>query len=257
MTYLYFDESIRENGQFIIGALIQSNDDLTSLIRREWIEMGLDPTVHEYKSSALKADNVLSQTQRAFLKSLLMQSKLALTVAPIDARRNLGNYCAELVLQLSRTGFLPGNGHVLYIDENIRVSQSDLTRLKMNGVMCQVNTNSSIQAGIQLADHAAHSLGGMLLEEMGIVNKLVSAGEDSGYAPDEILELGFELWAGLRHALIGKNEYIEGLSPPPDDPANPFFRVDGYGLYIAPNCSKKLAEYVRKRFGVNYLGCIH
>lgn len=97
----------------------------------------------------------------------------------------------------------------------------------------------------------------MLLEEMGIVKKQVRAGENSGYHPDDLLELGFELWASLRYALLGKNEYIEGVSPPLDDPANPFFRVDGYGLYIAPSCSRELAEYARNRFGINYLGCIH
>ena len=112
-------------------------------------------------------------------------------------------------------------------------------------------------AGIQVADHAAHALGGMLLEEMGLVTKTVRAGEYSGYHPDEMLNLGFELWASIRYALIGKNEYIEGFSPPPDDPVNPYFKVEGYGLLISPECSESLAATARKRFGVNYLGCIH
>jgi hypothetical protein len=96
----------------------------------------------------------------------------------------------------------------------------------------------------------------MLLEEMGLVRKTVVAGEGSGYDPDLEIELGFELWASLRYALLGRNEEVQGLSTP-GDLANAYFRVEGYGLYIAPSCGHELATHVRKRFGVNYLGCIH
>lgn len=257
MSYLYFDESIRERGQFIVGALVKSDHNLTLSIRDHWSGMGLNPTMDEYKSSALKQNNSVSRAQRTFLRGLLQRSGLALTVAPADARTQLGNYCTELILQLSDAGLLSDENHALFVDENIKVCQRDRTRLRDAGVTCNLNTDSSEEAGIQLADHAAHSLGGMLLEEMGIVKKQVRVGENSGYDPEMRVELGFELWASLRYALIGKNEHIEGLSPPPDDPANPFFRVDRYGLYIAPTCPEGLREHARSRFGVNYLGCIH
>ncbi len=97
----------------------------------------------------------------------------------------------------------------------------------------------------------------MLLEELGVVRKIVKAGEDSGYDPNQEIELGFELWASLRYALIGNNEHIPGLSPDPEDPANLFFRVDGYGMYLPDSCHTQLAAAARARFGVNYLGCIH
>lgn len=96
----------------------------------------------------------------------------------------------------------------------------------------------------------------MLLEEMGLVRKTVLAGDGSGYDPNLEIELGFELWASLRYALLGRNQEIEGLSTP-GDPANPYFRVEGYGLYIAPSCTQELTTHARNRFGVNYLGCIH
>ena len=92
---------------------------------------------------------------------------------------------------------------------------------------------------------------------MGIVKKTVLAGKGSGYDPDLEIELGFELWAGLRYVLLGKNEHIPGLSPPPDDPANPYFRVEGYGMFLPPSCPEMLAAHARNRFGINYLGCIH
>jgi hypothetical protein len=96
----------------------------------------------------------------------------------------------------------------------------------------------------------------MLLEEMGIISKTVLAGEYSGYVPDLKIELGFELWAGLRYAILSKNDEPPGLSPT-DDLEPPFFRVEGYGLFIAPSCNHVLTQHARKRFGVNYLGCIH
>ena len=257
MSFLYFDESIREHGDFIIGALVKSEKDLTPPIHQRWVDMGLDPKMDEYKSSATKTDNETSRKQRNFLRGMLQRAGLALTVSPLHKRTDLGNHCVELVLQLVNTGKLSNSEHVLYIDQNIKVSSPDRERLNRAGVECLFNVDSRDIAGIQLADHAAHALGGMPLEEMGILTKRVRAGENSGYSPEELLDLGFELWANLRYALIGNNEYIEGLSPPPDDPANPFFRVDGYGLYVSPSCSDELAEYARKRFGVNYLGCIH
>ncbi len=257
MANLYFDESIRDNGKFIIGALVVSDDDLSAEIKTQWKSMGLNPNSDEYKSSALKINNEVSVEQRIFVRDLLHNSKLALIVLPNDDRKQLGNYCAELVLQLLDTEILGNEIHELYIDENIFIDKGIRTKLKDYGVNLYLNSDSRKEAGIQLADHASHALGGMLLEEMGIIKKQVKAGENSGYHPEDMLDLGFELWASLRYALIGKNQYIEGFSPPPDDPANPYFMVHGYGLYIANSCSKYLIAAAKNRFGINYLGCIH
>jgi len=257
MAYLYFDESIRNNGEFIIGALVISEMDLSKVVREKWFEMGLNPYKDEYKSSSIKVGNGISVAQRSFIRELLSNSELALVVLPADDRRQLGNYCSELIFQLLDTKLLNRENHVVYVDENIQINNENQRLLKKNRVECVLNSNSSVEAGIQLSDHASHALGGMLLEEMGVIKKQVRAGENSGYHPDEMLDLGFELWASLRYSLLGKQKYIEGLSPPPDDPANPFFQVDGYGLYIAKTCSESLSENARKRFGVNYLGCIH
>lgn len=107
-------------------------------------------------------------------------------------------------------------------------------------------------AGIQIADHAAHSLGGMLLEEIGILNKIIKVPD----CDDEIeINLGFELWARLRYSLLGVNEPVAGKTDPDSD-INPYFKIDGYGLYIASSCNEKLTTCARSRFGSNYLGCI-
>jgi hypothetical protein len=253
---LYFDESIRDSGNFILGAMVLSERDLSALVRKAWVEMGLDSDF-EYKSSALKLYDARAHGHRAVIRRMLMGCDLSLLVCPSSDRHSLGQHCAKLVLQLQRTGHLAGGPHELFVDENIFMPRVAMDELTAAGVVVHLQQNSKIVGGLQVADHAAHALGGMLLEEMGLVKKLVRAGENSGYHPEQMLELGFELWASLRYALVGKNEHIAGLSPPADDPANPYFRVDGHGLYIAPSCPPVLAAHARDRFGVNYLGCIH
>lgn len=257
MAYLYFDESIRDNGEFIIGALIISEDDLSCRIRKQWQDMGLNPNDDEYKSSSIKVNNEVSVMQREFIRNLLQNTRLALVVLPSKDRKQLGNYCAELVLQLLGAEMLRNEIHNLYIDQNVFVDKTNIAKLEELKVKLYLNSDSKTEAGIQLADHASHALGGMLLEEMGIIKKQVKAGENSGYHPEDMLDLGFELWASLRYALIGKNHYFEGLSPPPEDPANPYFLIDGYGLYITDSCSEILSSAAKNRFGTNYLGCIH
>lgn len=257
MSWLYFDESIRNSGDFIVGALVMSNEDLSITVRDQWRAMGHDPNTFEYKSSTPKLNNLESQQQRAFLGGLLLSAKLGLVVCPCNERRSLGAHCARLLTQLQATGLLAAGNHEVFVDQNISIPKLEQQSLGVSGIALHVNQDSRLVAGLQLADHAAHALGGMLLEEMGVVRKTVLAGEGSGYAPDLEIDLGFELWAGLRYALIGKNEYIPGLSPPPDDPANPYFVVEGYGLLISSGCSDKLSEHARRRFGTNYLGCIH
>lgn len=257
MSYFYFDETIRDKGNFIIGALVASEHDLSQIVSEQWRRLGLNPESAEYKSSDPKENSNLGVIQRQVMAELLQGSKLALTVAPVSERRRLGEYCADLLVQLSNTGFLQDGEHLLYLDQNIKLGARDIERLRTINIYPFPGSDSKKVSGIQVADHAAHALGGMLLEEMGLITKQVRAGENSGYPPDDLLELGFELWASLRYALIGQNEHIEGLSPHPDDPANPYFRIDGVGLHVASTCSEELSQQARSRFGINYLGCIH
>ena len=256
MSYLYFDESIRDRGGFIVGALVISDSDLSHLVRGLWRGMGLDSDSFEYKSSSFKLGDSHGQQQRGIMRGLLHSSRLALTVCPNADRQRLGTHCLSLVSQLLETGLLSAGQHNLYIDQNIVIPARERDSLASRGVSVHPNQDSRVVAGLQVADHAAHALGGMLLEEMGLVRKMVVAGEGSGYDPDLEIELGFELWASLRYALLGRNEKVEGLSPL-GDLANAYFRIEGYGLYIAPSCEHQLATHVRKRFGINYLGCIH
>src|SRR5688572_14528733 len=113
MAHCYFDESIRESGGFIIGALVVSNRDLSPVVTEEWRRLGLDPESGEYKSSNPKNGNELGVAQRGVVANFLHRSKLGLVVAPIEDRKQLGEYCVRLVIQLMETGSIAKEDHSL------------------------------------------------------------------------------------------------------------------------------------------------
>lgn len=251
MGHLYFDESIRNAGNFIIGAAVYSRADLSQQVHGLWRSLGQDPTTFEYKSRTLKNGDSIALEHRNHLHRLLLSSKLAFVVCPSHDRQMLGRHAISLTRQLVATGSIEAAPHTLYLDENIALSEPERTAASKDGVLVMPQQNSKIVAGLQVADLAAHSLGGMLLEEMGVLRKVVRAGENSGYDPETQIELGFELWASLRYSIIC---YGEPVGPDEDPVGTSTLRVDGYGLYIAPSCSTELAAFSRSRFGTNYLG---
>jgi len=105
--------------------------------------------------------------------------------------------------------------------------------------------------GIQVADLIAHTCGTMLLDGLGKINKIVSV-PNSRYDDDVEINLGFEMWAGIRYAFLSvcNGAYI-------DDEDFAVVRVEPNGLYIDPSASLEVAVAARKRFGSMYLGCIH
>jgi hypothetical protein len=254
MSHLYFDESIHDRGSFIIGAAIFSSFDLSPVIRNLWVSLGLDPSEFEYKSSSPKAGNPAAQQHRSALHALLKNAKIGLVVCPSDDRQSLGFYAIELAKQLLRSRSIDPPPLVLYLDDNIHVASRHLAAARDEGISVLLGQDSRVVGGLQLADHVAHSLSGMLLEQMGLLRKHIKAGENSGYDPELLIELGFELWASLRYSLIyGPNE----ATPDDDQLVTATFPMEAFGLHVAPSCHPELANHARARFGTNYLGCIH
>ncbi len=107
--------------------------------------------------------------------------------------------------------------------------------------------------GIQLADIVAHTCSTMLLETLGHVTKriVVNAPGDSVYDGIEI-ELGFEMWAGIRYAFLAMNK-----QNPKDDFDLAYVDVHPWGLFIDESVNEQVSKAAMKRFGENYLGCIH
>jgi hypothetical protein len=92
----------------------------------------------------------------------------------------------------------------------------------------------------------------MLLGTLGLLPKLVKAGPNSGYDPDLVVELDFELWASVRYQFFNG-----GLPTKVESNEAMVVNVEPYGLHIAESCSPKLREAALARFGEQYWGCIH
>lgn len=82
MAYLYFDETIRERGGFILGALVVAKRELSPIVAEEWQRLGFDAESNEYKSSDPKAGNDLGMAQRAVMARLLQNSRDCLIYCP-------------------------------------------------------------------------------------------------------------------------------------------------------------------------------
>ncbi len=95
----YFDESIHERGDFILGAYVfgpdPTNDGNAALAA-----VGLDPDRDEFKSSAKMAEHPEQQVLRGELHKILhMTYRYAVVVVPHQERRSLG---AEALLGLRK-----------------------------------------------------------------------------------------------------------------------------------------------------------
>lgn len=259
MGYFYFDESIQERGGFIIGAFVYASNDMTPEVFSAIEKIGLRPGVDEFKSGARMDRNPDQAKLRGQLSNVLMNTNIGVVVLPATERSLLGH---EAIVGLQK--ILPANGldqqpHKVFLDEGIVVDfKTQQSFLKEVGALCELHLsqNSKIVGGIQLADLVAHSLGGMLLEQLGLISKKVRVGEGSGYDPDLEIELGFKLWTSLRYQFFKASQPNPG--PIPDDPIGELiFDVENYGLHISEKCCPSLREAALQRFGDCYLGCIH
>jgi hypothetical protein len=259
MGYFYLDESIQARAGFIIGAFVYSGHDLTPSVYSALEQCGLKSGVDEFKSGAHMTLNPEQKQLRELLSSLLINIKVGVVVVPMDQRQTLGTEALHCLEKILETNNLNNYRHQVFFDENITVG-ADIKDSFLSGLgaQCQLHLSqdSKIVGGIQLADLVAHSLGVMLLEQMGLLTKKVRVGENSGYDPDLEVELGFELWASLRYCFFKAPQPKPG--PIPDDPVGELmFDVENYGLHIASTCMAELRDAALGRFGECYLGCIH
>ncbi len=66
------------------------------------------------------------------------------------------------------------------------------------------------------------------------------------------IELGFEMWAGIRYAFLSQNK-----SNPKDDFELAKVDVFPWGLFVDDSVDEVIASTAKDRFGEMYLGCIH
>jgi hypothetical protein len=114
--------------------------------------------------------------------------------------------------------------------------------------------DSKVIAGIQLADLAAHTCSIMMKDSLGLVTKMVKVGENSGYNPEMMIELGFLMFASIRYCFLGK-------ARPYDDtrPQTEWAQIDlsNYGLVVGADLRDDIRKGALDRFSSIYLGCIH
>lgn len=247
----YFDESIREAGGFIIGALVGSSEDLNEVVRSEWRKLGLDPQLFEYKSSHTKKKSNSQHLLRDHISAILANyGTIGVVVSPLNERRNLGSACAKLLAQLaSRHHFDTNGSSILYVDQGIEFSNHEEDSVRKIGVTAIPNCDSRSVSGLQVADHAAHILGSMLLETLGVLTKKVPSPyrEEFGI---EAIDLGWELWSKIRY-----NFFSVANCDPTNSDEIPFAIVEGHGLLVSPTCGPELCNAANKCFGSSYLGC--
>lgn len=252
MGKLYFDESIRSNGKFIIAALIYSEHDLEKNTKDHWKPFHLGEWT-EYKSSDNHKNSFSRQCQRDTLNFIINANcKIGLVVCPEEERYLLGNHCCSLVKQLFDKNLIPEDSHQIYLDQNIKISREHISELEEIAIECNIEQDSKSHIGIQISDLAAHYAGTRLLEELGILNKIVTLTEECGYENGTTVELGFELWSEHRYAMFCSSESTDA-----EDDYCPNFQATGFGLYISNGCSIELSLAAQNCFGEIYLGCIH
>jgi hypothetical protein len=259
MGHFYLDETIQERGGFIIGAFVYSPNDLTQQVYSAIEQVGLCPGVDEFKSGTRMDRNPQQAELRGLLMEILRKTRIGVVVVPATERAFLGHQALLGLRKILSANGLAQKPHSVFLDEGITVDRRSYKDvLGEPGALCEVHQsqNSKLIGGIQLADLTAHCLGGMLLERLGLITKLVRAGENSGYDPDLEIELGFELWASLRYQFFKASQPNPGAIP--DDPVGDLvFDVENYGLHISDSCPEPLKEAALQRFGSCYLGCIH
>lgn len=258
MGAFYVDDSVHDEAGFIIGACVYINDEIEEEIKEIVTRNNQNPNTWEYKSNANYSKNPELIQIRSELKDLLIQKcKVGIVVLPRERRKELGKECLLALKQ-----FIDSNG--LSDVTDVYIDQGMFTSIKktdeyihslgfVDGIKFHAEQNSLVIRGIQLADLSAHLLSIMLKDAMGLVNKMVKAGENSGYDPDEDMELGFEIFAALRYCIFKR-----GSREPNGDMVNDAtVDVGPNGLFISNYCNDDLAETARAAFGSFYLGCIH
>jgi hypothetical protein len=258
MGFFYFDESIHSSAGFVLGAWVACQTDPTERVNEALLRAGLRPGLDEFKSGARMLGNPSMVRAREELHDVVRQCRVGVVVVPVDRRQDVGIEAVRgLHKILSFTG-LGISGHAVFLDQGLVPSRLGfnglLGELGLSGNSIQIEQDSVLVPGLQLADTVAHTCATMLLAQMGLVTKRVKAGDNSGYEPDDDVDLAFMLWAGLRWNFFG------APPPPPqewDSQLDWQIDVDSRGLFIAASCSEKLAAKTRERFAKMYLGCIH
>lgn len=254
---IFVDDSVQDRGGFVLAAVIHGPDP-TPRVDEILSRAGLTPGVDEFKSSAWMHDRPALRTARQRLLGVLQRNyRTGVVVAPRVSREDFGPDILRGLRKMIMANDLGGILPTAYLDggifRNERAAHEAIHAEEIGGLCrMRVEQDSAVVRGLQLADLAAHTCGLILLHEMGLLGKTVRVDSSSGYGPGTELPLGFELWAGLRWTFFREGEPIGS-----DGPDLMTVNVEPRGLYLAESCPDDLRQHAQRRFGTQYLGCIH
>ncbi len=257
MAYLYLDDSKHHRFGFSLAASVICSDDPTEEMRSTYLKYVFDPSSFEFKSSAKMKGNYRLQELWSALKAYIGR-RCRIAVCVVNGDKRLGPAALKLLGNALTHPEIAGNRHQVFFDEGLFQSINAAAALaREEGALAECEfyfeQDSRTLLGIQLAEIVSHTCSVMLLETLGHVTKTIVVDEprDSVYHGMEV-ELGFEMWAGIRYAFLSQNK-----PNPKDDFDLANLDVYPWGLFIDESVGEKIATAAMERFGENYLGCIH
>ena len=260
MGLLFFDDSKHDRQGFSIGAFVYTPSDPSPYINWALQECGLRSEIDEFKSSAYMSRSPAQEKLRGKLRYIIFDQGCRLGVVVVPCSLELGDEAMFLLQKMLSHPNLDRGQHEVYFDEGLfKTVDCGRDTASAHGLpeWCNLNLEQDSRKvpGIQLADLVAHTCAVMLKESLGLIDKTVKAGDNSGYDPDLDIEIGFELWASVRYNFLSEepphpDEWVEG-------DLQPMANVLPYGLHVSSTCREKLRKAATKRFGAMYLGCIH
>lgn len=255
-TYIYVDDSIHERGNFIISGIVVTSEDIEKRISDCLILNGYNPEKDEFKSGLSFRKHPKMLNVRNELKVIISSAcKIGLIVLPSIKRQHNGFETLKGLKKMIDSNDFEGEIKI-FIDENYFkneiVGKKFAERIGLLNCTLELEVDSKVVKGIQLADLVAHTCSTMLLEQLNLIDKKVRSGENSGYDPELEVELGFELWASIRYCFLGviNEDFLNGIGEQKK-------MTEPFGLYISDYCDKVLREKVKDRFSEIYMGCIH
>ena len=220
------------------------------MIEAAILKCNLDPRIDEYKSRNIIVGNETNRLLRDEIYSIFFKyTQFGLVFIPRSEQKTLFINGLMLIEKIIKKNGLAKDIHKVYFDDGIFDSNC---KREILGLEINIKQNSKIIMGIQIADFIAHTCSIMLKEQLDLLDKYVKAGKNSGYDPDMMMSIGFDLWAGIRHNFFQCQNGIDG-----ERAMYGYTNVSDYGLLISKSFDKETYNAIEARFSAGFLGCIH
>lgn len=255
MSFLYLDDSKHHARGFSLATFVVFETDPTDEIQSFILTNGFDPNTFEFKSSfPMKDDPSLQRLRTDLSHHILGKCKLAVCIVTGD--NHLGSASLSLLQKALRHESLRTAEHDIFFDEGLFSSRTAARKMAaqfegLENCTLHFEQDSKDISGIQIADLAAHICATMLSETLGFIDKKIES-IDGGYLDGTMINLGFELWAGVRYNFLSQSKTDDF-----NDPDFAVVNVEPFGLFVHESADETLSQAAHERFGEMYLGCIH